>query len=617
MINRNNFHRFSFVLVILATRLIAGTYSGGNGTPTDPYRIRTITDLLALGQNESDYDKHFVLMADIDLGGQVFLSAIIAPDEFYHSEFSGIPFVGTFNGNNHKIMNLIMNGDIDEFVGLFGQIGPGGLVSNLTIENFSFSGSTYCSFVSGLCGENVGTIRQCNVSGMISFGDYSSKIGGLCARNKGAIDQCMASGTVSVGDYSSEIAVLCGVNYGTISHCHAEGSVTGGMTFFTRRLGGLCGYNGGTISRCYATCTINAYSNIGGLCGENSGTQSQIIECYATGSVIGNIGVGGLCGDNTGTITQCFATGRASGTESYVGGLCGENGFGGMISDCYATGQVTGKVGIGGLCGSNYSGTIEMSYATATINGSSNLGGLCGDNSGTINKCYAIGSVLGDDSDIGGLIGGNDGIILQCYATGSVKGYSSVGGVCGDNDNGTLTQCYSTGSTWGSYNIGGLCGDNDGGKVIQCYSTGKVTVMTYFGGGLCGAAMSGEVTGSFWDIETSGKTTSKGGFGKTTGQMHDINTFYASQWDFSESDGDPADWMMLRPGEDYPRLAWQKIFPGDIAGLYGVDLNDFNELASHWLQSNCPVDCNNADINQDGIVDIQDFIILYENWLGI
>lgn len=42
----------------------------------------------------------------------------------------------------------------------------------------------------------------------------------------------------------------------------------------------------------------------------------------------------------------------------------------------------------------------------------------------------------------------------------------------------------------------------------------------------------------------------------------------------------PADWMMLREGEDYPRLAWQEIFGGDIAGLYGADIVDFAYLSN-------------------------------------
>jgi len=42
-------------------------YSGGSGTPDDPYQIATAAYLIALGDTPEDYDKHFILTADIDL----------------------------------------------------------------------------------------------------------------------------------------------------------------------------------------------------------------------------------------------------------------------------------------------------------------------------------------------------------------------------------------------------------------------------------------------------------------------------------------------------------------------------------------------------------------------
>src|SRR4030042_2425791 len=66
-------------------RLSWEKYSGGTGGPNDPYQIATAADLIALGETPEDYDKHFVLTADIDLdpnlpGRKVFDCAVIAPD---------------------------------------------------------------------------------------------------------------------------------------------------------------------------------------------------------------------------------------------------------------------------------------------------------------------------------------------------------------------------------------------------------------------------------------------------------------------------------------------------------------------------------------------------------
>ena len=54
---------FIFSLDAVAQR----KYWGGSGTAEDPYQIATAEDLIALGETAQDYDKHFVLTADIDL----------------------------------------------------------------------------------------------------------------------------------------------------------------------------------------------------------------------------------------------------------------------------------------------------------------------------------------------------------------------------------------------------------------------------------------------------------------------------------------------------------------------------------------------------------------------
>jgi len=126
----------------------------------------------------------------------------------------------------------------------------------------------------------------------------------------------------------------------------------------------------------------------------------------------------------------------------------------------------------------------------------------------------------------------------------------------------------------------------------------------------------GLVKNSFWDTQTSLQTGSSGGIGKTMAEMMTLSTFTSAGWDFTDTDGDAADLMMLREGEDYPRLIWQEIFAGDIAGLYGVNFVDYAEIAAHWGQTGCPTGCENADINSDGTVDIYDLMFLADNWLA-
>ena len=57
-----------FVLSFIACLIVStaqAKYSGGTGEPNDPYQIATAADLIALGETPEDYDKHFILTADI------------------------------------------------------------------------------------------------------------------------------------------------------------------------------------------------------------------------------------------------------------------------------------------------------------------------------------------------------------------------------------------------------------------------------------------------------------------------------------------------------------------------------------------------------------------------
>jgi hypothetical protein len=296
----------------------------------------------------------------------------------------------------------------------------------------------------------------------------------------------------------------------------------------------------------------------------------------------------GVFDGNSHTISNLTYT---ASTQDYIG-LFGYVGIGGQIRNLGVEDvNITGREYVGGLVGVN-AGTLTSCYATGSVSGADFVGGLVGYNySGTLTACYATGSVTGTNYYVGGLVGWNDsGTLTGCYATGSVSGDSAVGGLVGYNIGGTLTGCYATGSVSGTDAVGGLVGYNEGGTV----------------------------TDSFWDMETSKLAYSAGGTGKTTTEMMTLSTFTSppASWDFSATDGDAADWMMLRPGEDYPRLIWQEIFSGDIAGLYGVDNVDLEELTSYWLQSDCPTGCEDADIDNSGYVDFVDFAIIADNWLA-
>ncbi len=248
-----------------------------------------------------------------------------------------------------------------------------------------------------------------------------------------------------------------------------------------------------------------------------------------------------------------------------VGGLVGVNG--GLISNCYCLGSVSGYRHVGSLAGSNNklrsgrTGVINDCHATGSVSGYSEVGGLVGSNGdgGVITKSYSESNTLGDGS-IGGLVGFNvdEGIISESYSKGNVSGNGQVGGLVGFNmDEGIISDCYSQSSVSGNEIVGGLVGRHWYSSIFNCYSTGFVSGNRYVGGLVSGIVgkNNNTISGSFWDVETSGQMQSnnrEGLEGLTTTEMQSADTFINAGWDFDDV------WMICE-AIDYPRLKWQNV----------------------------------------------------------
>jgi hypothetical protein len=161
------------------------------------------------------------------------------------------------------------------------------------------------------------------------------------------------------------------------------------------------------------------------------------------------------------------------------------------------------------------------------VSGSRNVGALVGfiDDAATVSNSYATGSVSGS-SNVGGLVGENESAISNGHASSSVSGTSNLGGLVGWNNAGTISNSYATGGVSGGNSIGGLVGyNNNGGKVDNTYAMGRVTGSSAVGGLVGYEGVSGEVSNGFWNVTTSGRSTSAGGTPLTTAQMQSAASF--------------------------------------------------------------------------------------------
>ena len=176
-------------------------------------------------------------------------------------------FTGEFNGQNHTISGLYFNDSRKNYVGLFGCVGNGGTVKNVTLADSYVSGNRS---VGGICGWNDGgTVQNCT-SGCTVKGTGNS-VGGICGSNEGRVLNCHNTGKVTGAD---NIGGVCGFNlYSILQDSDNSGKVTGVSV-----VGGVCGQNQGTVKGCYNIGKVSGTTQkVGGVCGGGSGSSTG---CY-------------------------------------------------------------------------------------------------------------------------------------------------------------------------------------------------------------------------------------------------------------------------------------------------------------------------------------------------
>ena len=187
-------------------------FDGADGSEGNPLELLLPDELAYLSQNKVLWDKHVVLLSDLDLSGFE-LSPIGTFD---------IPFTGNFNGRGHLIENFEMTDvleveDLRE-VGLFGFVAESGIIENLGLLDCEIYNLVRFSDVGLLAGRNDGLIRYCYSFGYVD-GVYVT--GGLVGYNTGIIANCYSK-TKCSGMYF--VGGLVGENAGYIDSCYAVGS---------------------------------------------------------------------------------------------------------------------------------------------------------------------------------------------------------------------------------------------------------------------------------------------------------------------------------------------------------------------------------------------------------
>ena len=228
---------------LLAAGIVSARYSGGDGSPENPYRIDTPNDLNDIGNHVEDFNKHFVMVNDINLAAYTGTQFnIIGPN-------ATLPFSGVFDGNGHTVSNLTWSSTGKDCIGMFGYAGMGGYVKNLGVADANIDAGTgyYVAVLVGF--DHQAVITGCLTTGRAVGGSY---VGGAVGYLGGGILRNSSSSVTLSGDYF--VAGLVGQGYGAISTCQSGGSVFGSGDY----IGGLVGETSdGTIANGYPLAVVD------------------------------------------------------------------------------------------------------------------------------------------------------------------------------------------------------------------------------------------------------------------------------------------------------------------------------------------------------------------------
>ena len=401
--------------------------ASGTGTETDPYLLRTASDLVSMsGKVTESGTTYFKMANDIDLSGVEWTPA-----------FNGASI--DFDGNSKTISNLTCNAESGK-QSLLGKFT--GKCVNLNITDARIGNETLGSDICAiLAGEANAEISGVHVTGTVS--SNLRRTGGVVGYlTGGSMSDCSAK--VSVKSTSgANIGGLVGQAYAgassKVSNCHLlAGSVVEGAG---ESVGGIAGFSNTPIIACSVkNSTITTANNAcGGITGTASAdiTDCEVFEATVKVTSTSKDYAGGIAGRNQAmvAIRKCSVVRSTVSARRVVAGVLGYvEKVGASISDCYThnctiSASHRRAAGILGESAVSTGVTVSRCYSTSSVSAQYTVAGIFAfdksDSQNTIEKCIAWNKSLKQTKEAS---------TVPTYYSGVIIGNTSL--------TNTLTACY-------------------------------------------------------------------------------------------------------------------------------------------------------------------------------
>jgi len=254
----------------------------GSGTEADPYIIMNADDLDNVRNNLS---AHYRVGADIDLSGLDWMP-IGGTQQVSFGIFLDA-FTGSFDGDNHVIINMRVTDVETGNIGLFGAISDA-LIKNVRLEDVYINAGERSGGIAARAQSSI--IENCHTSGAIqTHGSRSFGIAGgiIGAASSTIVRDSSNSAFIYAGQFGDAGGIVgIGEAYIEIENSSNSGSVKGLIA------GGIIGSGDVSVTRCFNTGLIQ---------------RSDLVTEF-------DLGTGGIVGYlRSGSVTESFNIGSVRG----------------------------------------------------------------------------------------------------------------------------------------------------------------------------------------------------------------------------------------------------------------------------------------------------------------
>lgn len=401
-------------------------------------------------------------------------------------------FTGKFDGLDYNIFNLKIDRTGESDVGLFGVVGNGAVIRNVTLVGGSITGGSNVGALAGQVSDNAQISNIMNSASVTGSSNVGGIIGSAASTDQGkpVFKNLVNTGTVAgtaEGAENNAGGLIGSLTGGSLSGTSYN---LGGVTGSGANVGGLVGKAsnaalGGEDDFIYNRLNVSGKYNVGGIVGSMSGTTVQNAE--NSGNVTAK-------GHTTETYKYHSAKRKQNSKDSIkeetvnianAGGIAGTASGGSKISDVQNSGNVSSGTdtkqdggytfytagNVGGIVGRAEDTNITDATNTENdVRGAHNVGGIAGyfgSSSDTVGR-YTITRGVNNGGDI--------------LATGAVDDSTKTSTTSDEltRKDGFITE-YVRGGSQGSEqsiigNIGGIAGYMYGDNVYIASSANRGTV---------------------------------------------------------------------------------------------------------------------------------------------